>query len=247
MPTSNLIPGARKHATLLRRGWHSFLHGRCRLCAAPADTTGLCPACRAELPTNRAPCPGCGEPGIGPARCSRCLRSPPAFQAIHAPWRYAWPLDRLIRAMKFRGDLAAARTLGELLAQELDPATVDAVIPVPLHGGRLRQRGYNQALELARPLCRGEGPELWPTIVQRHRATRAQAELAMAERRANVRQAFSLPEGAAQRIAGRRLAVVDDVVTTAETANALAALLLDAGAKRVTVWAMARAEAPARD
>ena len=232
--------------TTLHAYWRERFHllglGRCRLCLAPADPSGLCRPCQADLPRNRHPCPGCAEPHVGPGLCRRCLEHPLNAEAVHAPWLYDWPLDRLIRSMKFRGDLSAARTLGELLATAIEPDGVDLVVPVPLHDRRLAVRGFNQALELARPVARRWGLAVRPELSRRRRATRAQAELAAEQRRANVRDAFVVPPERRAAVRGRRIALVDDVVTTGETADALAATLRAAGADGVVIWAVARAE-----
>ncbi|MFO8155396.1 MAG: ComF family protein [Thiohalospira sp.] len=232
--------------TTLHHHWRTIRrplgHGRCRLCMAPAGDSGLCIPCQGDLPRNRRPCPGCAEPHVGPGLCRRCIDHPLSAGRIQAPWLYDWPLDRLIRAMKFRGDLAAARTLGELLAGAIEPGEVEFMVPVPLHGRRLAERGYNQALEIARPVSRHRGIPLQPAVARRRRATRAQAELAAERRRANVRDAFVVPARQREALRGRHIAIVDDVVTTGETTDALATVLRTAGAASVAIWAVARAE-----
>jgi ComF family protein len=153
----------------------------------------------------------------------------------------------LIRAMKFRGDLAAARTLGELLADAVDPDSVECLVPVPLHPRRLADRGYNQAREIARPVGRRHDLPLHIDLVHRLQATRAQAELPAEQRRANVHSAFGVSTAQRARLQGRHIAIVDDVVTTGETADALARVLRAAGAGKVQIWAVTRAEGNSRD
>lgn len=218
---------------------------RCLVCGARgADGRDLCRACAAELPWNRAACARCALPLPDPAPvCGACLRAPPPQDGTLAPWRYAAPIDRLLPRLKFHGGLAEGRLLAALLLDALPrpPADVDALLPLPLHRARLGRRGYNQALELARPLARAWRLPLWPTALQRVRATAAQTELGAAERRRNVRGAFAAD---AARVAGRRLLLLDDVVTTGATVAEAAATLRAAGATAVHVLALARADAP---
>jgi ComF family protein len=216
----------------------------CILCGADGHRgLDLCPGCLADLPRIRHGCPRCGLPvtqgGGERAPCGQCQRRPPAFDACLAPLVYARPVSDLIGGFKFRGDLAAGRLLGELLAGELAEATVEmpqAIVPVPLHRRRLRERGYNQALELARVLARRLDVPLATGACRRVAATRQQAELDHRQRRRNVRGAFR----AAAAGVPDRLALVDDVVTTGSTVSEIARVLKNAGARRVEVWAPAR-------
>jgi ComF family protein len=164
----------------------------------------------------------------------------PSVTAVVAACRYAWPVDRLTHAMKFHGDLVAARGLGEILATTVAERSVDILLPVPLHRRRLAERGFNQALELARPVAATLGAALRPRLAVRQRATAAQSGLDARQRQANIRGAFR----ARQRLNGYRVAIVDDVITTGGTTAALAEVLLDTGAAAVEVWAAARADPP---
>ncbi len=175
------------------------------------------------------------------ALCGRCQRRPPTFDRIRAPWLYASPLDTCIQELKFHGGLAAGRLLGQLLARQLQRVdiAVDHIVPMPLHRSRLRGRGFNQSMELAGPVARALDVELSPGMLLRHRQTAAQAELPLAARHGNVRDAFRAGE-----VVGLRIAVVDDVVTSGGTAEAAARTLKDAGASVVEVWAVCRTPAP---
>lgn len=218
----------------------------CLLCGAPgADGIDLCPACLHALPWNRSACRSCGAPlprpdGAGTHVCGQCLIQPPPFDATLTPFLYRPPLDWLIQGFKFNQRLPPGRLLGALLARHLAEhvtALPQLIVPVPLHPARLRERGYNQALELARPLARYLDAPLAGGLVQRVRATATQSLLSGAERRRNVRGAFAL----ASPLPARHVAIVDDVIATGSTVGELARVLRRAGAERIEVWAVARA------
>jgi len=182
------------------------------------------------------------------ALCGECLKRQPPFDAAFAPYVYGHPLNHLLTQLKFGHSLAAGRVVAELwidalrgmLAGGVIGALPEVLIPVPLHAQRLRERGYNQALELARPLARAF--ELWlaPDLLARTRATAAQAELDAKTRRKNLRGAFEfrLPPG--QSAPGSAV-LLDDVMTTGATLAECARILKRAGVDRVEVWAFARA------
>lgn len=215
----------------------------CRLCAGPADHPGgLCRACLADLPHNQHPCPRCGVvlTHATETPCGECQRQPPHFDHAHIPYRYAPPLIPFITGLKFQGRLADARLLGQLFLASLDPAAYplpECLIPVPLHPRRLRERGFNQALELARPISQQLHLPLEPHVVQRRLHTRPQSELSGVTRRRNLRYAFQL----AAPIPYRHVALIDDVVTTGSTLNELAKELRQTGVKTIQIWAIARA------
>ena len=217
---------------------------RCLLCGAPgANGADLCADCASELPRNVSCCARCALPLALPAAlCGECQRRLPPWDAAWAPFRYAWPLDRLESRFKFGRDLAAGRVLA---AQwQTQPRTLELpalILPVPLHQGRLRQRGDNQALELAAPLAKAFGVLIRPDLLQRIRATPAQTELDAVTRRRNLRGAIALREGATL---PAHVAIVDDVMTTGATLAECARVLRRAGVQRIDVWALARAPSP---
>jgi ComF family protein len=215
---------------------------RCPLCGARnRDTTGLCSGCLAKLPRHDLACPRCASPaGDGSNPCGRCQRNPPAFHAALAPFSYRAPLDRLIVDLKFHHGLHLSRTLGRLLADELEirqPDLPEAIVPIPLHASRLRERGYNQALEIAREVGTVLSLPVDFRSLVRTRATTAQTELPLAEREKNVRGAFACPHP----LGWGHVALLDDVMTTGATVNEAAQSLIRAGVERVSVWAVARA------
>lgn len=219
----------------------------CVLCGGPGQLPGidLCRPCTDELPRNTSACGRCGNPlagNIGSATlCGGCLRHQPHFQQAHCAFRFVYPVDHLIRALKFQGQIVYGHVLGRLLAQSLSGARLQplprCVVPVPLADQRFRGRGYNQAIEIGVPLARQLGIPLRTDLVVRQWQTREQTTLSRKERRKNVRGAFSV----IGRLPVTHIAVLDDVVTTGSTANELARILRRAGAERVEVWAVAHA------
>ena len=224
------------------RNW--LLPLRCPLCGATgANGMDRCADCAAELPRNRNCCARCALPLAASAGlCGECQRQALPWDGAWAPFRYGWPLDRLEARFKFGRDLAAGRALATLWQREGMPLPMPGlVLPVPLHRTRLRQRGYNRALELAKPLARHLGIPLRHDVLLRRRGTAAQTELDAVARRRNVRGAFALRTDIAL---PAHVAILDDVMTTGATLAECARVLRHAGVQRVDVWALARAPSP---
>ena len=222
-----------------------FLYpARCLLCGDPG-TRGLdlCGPCFGELPWNRRACPRCAAPLPPDADvdlCGSCLKALPTWDEARSPLAYGYPVDKLIQGFKFNRDLPAGRLLGELLAEFLAAglaAKPDFILPVPLHPARLRERGFNQAVELARPLRRRLKLPVRLDACVRVKATEVQSKLDAKERKKNLRDAFAVKKS----VDGAHVAILDDVVTTGTTVEVLAQALKDAGATRVSVWCAARA------
>lgn len=184
-------------------------------------------------------CARCALPLPRAGVCGRCQRRSPAFDTARAVFEYQPPLDALVKRLKFHGDLHFARLLGELMAEDLAEAAEplpEVIVPVPLHAMRVRERGYNQALELARPVARRlRVPLDWRHVI-RTRATDPQTDVPAGLRASNVRNAFAVLPG----LEARRVAIVDDVMTTGHTLNALAKTLRGAGVREIRVWVCAR-------
>jgi ComF family protein len=232
--------------------WLRSIHGfllppHCVFCGARGQPLllDLCAPCAADLPTNRNPCARCavslaGADGID-RHCGRCLARAPPFDRALAPYRYAYPLDHLVRRFKYQNALGCGRVLGTLLARHVAKHASplpEALIPVPLHRERHRARGFNQAFEIARHLTALLEVGIDDRLCVRVRDTKDQTQLSARERRKNLRKAFEViraPPFA-------HVALVDDVLTTGSTAAELARVLKGAGVKRVEVWAVARAE-----
>jgi len=221
---------------------------RCLLCHQPGHgARDLCLACAAGLPWNRSACGRCAIPlpptaSASAQTCGACLRrTPPLTQAL-AACVYGMPLDRLLPRLKFHHDLAAGRLLAQLMADAFAPAAsawpaAASLLPVPLHRGRLRRRGYDQALELARPLARTLGLPLLGAGLRRVRVTAPQSRLDAAQRRRNLKDAFAVRPGVAW---PPHVVLVDDVMTTGATLHAAALALHRAGVARVDAWVCAR-------
>lgn len=230
-------------ASASRRVSGALFGGACFLCRGAAGGL-LCTACDADLPRLSGPlCPRCALESPAGAVCGRCLSRAPHYDATVAALAYRFPADVLMHALKFEGELALAPLLGGLLEVAIaaaPPARVDAVVPVPLSPRRLRERGANQAIELARPAARAAGARLDPGLCERVRDTPPQLGLPLAGRAANVRGAFACPG----LVAGLSVAVVDDVMTTGATLDEIARALKAAGATRVVNWVVARTPPP---
>lgn len=215
--------------------------------AASVQWRGLTPPAWSRIAFIEAPfCDGCGVPfdyDQGPgARCAACSREPPAFDHARAACVYDEQVSDLILKLKHadRTDLSGlfarwiARAAADLLPR------IDGVIPVPLHRWRLLGRRYNQAAEIARPLARQAGVAYWPGALVRSRATRTQGGKSGEARRTNVSGAFTAPAAWRKRLEGRRVLLVDDVLTTGATAEGCALALKAAGAACVDVAVIAR-------
>lgn len=226
----------------LRRALHGIadrlLPGSCLLCAGDSAGSLLCPACAADLPALPAAlCPQCAEQTTHGERCGACLADPPPFARTLALLRYEFPVDRLIQALKYGHQLPLAAWLGHGLAARLDAAEHDLIVPLPLHPSRLRERGFNQSHEIARALGSALALPVSSDFLVRRRATPAQAELPLRERGRNVRGAFECSGD----LDGRRLLLVDDVMTSGATVREAARTLRLHGAGPITVAVAARA------
>ncbi|MBK5939343.1 hypothetical protein CCR96_08760 [Halochromatium roseum] len=230
----------------------------------------LCAGCHADLPLLGPHCARCAQPFSGREHqsgesgseaagiCVRCQHQPPPYERCAAAFRYEDPLPTLVGGIKFQSKLNLIRLLGDLLADSLADSltgsltdsltaaladesqhpgceTPDAILPVPLHPQRLRVRGYNQALELARVVSRRLAIPINHCCCRRRRATHAQSELNERLRFSNILGAFEVTSAVP-----RRIAILDDVVTTGATVSELARVLKQAGCERIDIWALAR-------
>lgn len=218
---------------------HLLAPPHCALCRAALDDGLLCEGCRRDLPWNTPACPRCAAPQSSGSLCATCQRQAPPFDAAWAAFVYATPIRESVLGLKYHAGFLQARLLGETMADELrrrEMALPDVLLPVPLHHARLRRRGYNQALELARVLARRLDLDCDAGAVRRLRATADQIGQSASSRRRNLKGVFAV----APRVAGRRVTLVDDVMTTGSTLAELARVCRKAGASSVEVWVAAR-------
>ena len=227
--------------------------GACQLCGQASDRAlALCHPCQQALAHNSPACPHCALPldESGAMPCGQCQQRPPAFSSATAPYLYAHPVDGFLKQLKFTAALHQLPLLAEMMCRPVACALrqhgrPDKVIPVPLHWRRQWRRGFNQASLLAHQLCGHPLLRCWSLQVddrfcRRRRATAAQHGLERAQRHRNIAKAFECTAA----VSGLHLVIVDDVMTTGATAEALAREFLGRGARRVDVWCCARTPAP---
>ncbi len=212
----------------------------CFVCGRESACALVCEVCERDLPPLGPACPVCAVPTADGACCGECLRSPPAFDATRALFSYGFPLDRMVKALKYRYRLAVAHDFAERLARSGPPAGIDVLLPMPLHVQRLSERGFNQAVEIARPLARAWGLPLELARVVREVAAPPQASLPWTQRKTNMRGVFRCRG----RFDGATVLVIDDVMTTGATLDELAGTLKRYGACRVENLVVARTPPP---
>lgn len=216
-----------------------LLPDQCRLCGAASDNAGYCSACAAGLPRHGCQCPCCGIPVTVAAMCGRCQRYPPPILETIAPFQHTASVRDDIHQLKYRQKLACGRDLGFLLAREVEQQASwlpEVLVPVPLHWKRRLGRGFNQSVEIARPVSRALGIPINLSLITRQIHTAPQVRLASAQRRRNIRRAFQTTHQPVPASA----AIIDDVITSGSTATEVARCLRAAGVQHVVAWALAR-------
>lgn len=221
---------------------HWLFLPHCCVCGSRSDNTyDLCDYCEKRLPSLDRSCPCCGQKIIGDNNlpiCGHCLSNPPAYDRLFALCHYDVPINHLVSGLKFSGKLTYARLFGELLHRKItaewyhDKKLPDLIIPVPLHKKRLQQRGFNQSIEIAAPIAKQLKIPMSLHHCQRHKATKAQSELTAHQRLVNLQNAFVIKKA----ITVQHVAIVDDVVTTGHTVNALSKVLKKAGVREIDIW-----------
>lgn len=209
----------------------------CYVCGQDSGDSPVCGPCGGALPWLTGPlCPVCALPVLGGTLCGACQDSLPHFDATTAAFGYAFPVEHIVQGLKYRHRLSLAAWLADALARRIGPAEVDCILPLPLSAQRMKERGFNQAQEIARPLARRFGLPLVAEACARVLDTAPQASLPWKARQANIRNAFECSTD----LTGRKIAVVDDVMTTGATLNECARVLKRHGAARVENWVVAR-------
>ena len=229
----------------LLRAWR--LPSQCAVCHGWGNSR-VCDACRLRFAARAPRCEGCALRVLSPITlCGQCLRSPPSFDSALAGVDYDHPWDRLIARFKFNAALDLAASLADLLASahiDSGRAQPALLLPVPLSDQRLRERGYNQAWEVARRVARTLRCPADPHLLLRVKDTPHQLSLPRARRAANVRGAFAVEPRRAHELRGRSVTLIDDVMTTAATASEISTVLKQAGAAEVHLWVVARTPPP---
>jgi ComF family protein len=224
---------------------HWLLPAHCVLCGRLSGRpANLCQHCLHDLPILPHHCLQCARflPLVETNRCGDCQQEPPPFDRTYALFPYESPIVPLIGQFKFHQQLQHARTFAELFIERIQNTWYrhqplpKVLIPVPLHPLRLRERGFNQALEIAKPIAKTLTMQLDYTGIQRIKATLTQSHLSAAERKINMAQAFA----GTRYYTGLSVAVLDDVMTTAHTLNAFCSVLKQKGASTIDVWCCAR-------
>ncbi len=229
-----------------RRLPQALLPSSCALCGGPCDGA-VCRPCHAQFVVHAPRCPRCANP-VGAAdagrECASCLAQRPAFDATLAGADYLAPLDQLVLQLKFGARLALAPWFAEVLRDSVLAqrgfVLPGVLCPVPLGPGRLAERGFNQALEVARPLARHLGIALCARLALRVRETAAQSGVTPDQRRRNLRNAFAVAPGSLASVRGQHVGIVDDVMTSGHTLDELAATFKRSGAARVSNLVFAR-------
>ncbi len=246
----DMLPTLRKKTARLADHIMRALPHFCALCHSPGSS-GLCDSCQARyFAGEQARCRQCAhqlaESKNAIRLCGACLKRPPAFDRIIAAADYAPPVDQLVQSLKFGSRLALAPLFATLLDHAIQkdyPENMDCpslMAPVPLSDERLVTRGFNQALEIAKPLSRLRGISLVPHLIERIRDTPPQTVISLKARRKNIRGAFVINDAFKAQIQGAYIAIVDDVLTTGETMGELARVLKQAGAAQVSGFVFAR-------
>ena len=230
----------------LKNNLYSLLSKQCLLCLGSTNNKHLlCSSCEKDLPENKSHCVICAVPLAATQTnhsslvCGKCQKNPPFYTTSLVPHIYASPLKQLISNLKFQGNLTYTPLLAQGFVQSVSHRInnlPECIIPVPLHSQRLRERGFNQALELARIIAGQLNIPLDYSLCQRDKATPFQSGLSAKQRKKNLKNAFSVTKTHSY----KHVAIFDDVVTTGTTVNELAKQLKQSGVETIEVWAIAR-------
>ncbi|HSF71028.1 MAG TPA: ComF family protein [Methylotenera sp.] len=216
---------------------------------AQVNRHAVCSPCLNDLPWHpKTSCPQCGlaSSGAGLYRtvCGNCINSAPDFDTTHAVFLYQFPIDSMMQRYKYGKSLNIGNIFGQFLGIKMQPEAhadnIDLVIPMPMHPQRLKERGFNQALEIAKVLTKNCKEKLDFKSVIRQTLTPPQASLPLKERVKNIKGAFKVNGDSPNQFQGKRIAIVDDVMTSGASLNELAKTIKQAGAVHVECWVIAR-------
>lgn len=211
----------------------------CLLCGLPSQLAPLCAACMRDLPLLGPACQCCAMPLKSAQICGQCLKSAPVQNQSFCLYRYQGPIKRCITAFKYQQQLQFSQFFSHQMATALSKRNdlPDTLIPIPLHPSRLRQRGFNQSLEVARGLASALNMDCAPRLLRRAKKTHSQSQLSFKERKRNIRGAFVCDQAQVP----RHIALLDDVMTSGHTTAEAARILRQNGAEIIEVWTIARA------
>lgn len=216
---------------------------RCLVCQKPSKRTlPLCKSCQIRMPILKSACQCCALklPDDAPKQlCGHCIKNPPFFYKTIALFCYEDIIIKLLTRLKFHQELNVAKLVAHLFCEQLINKKIrlpDILLAVPLHKKRLRKRGYNQALEIAKPIAKKFNIPLLKKACVRIRDTKPQIELPAKSRKQNIKNAFEIKKS----MVGLSIAIIDDVMTTGNTVNELSKALMKSGAKQVEIWCIAR-------
>jgi ComF family protein len=216
----------------------------CLMCVASTNNGySLCKACLDSLPLT--PNPACQQCGLGSQGtiCGNCLKHPPYYDATTALFSYTFPTDAILQHYKYSNAIYLSKTFGHLLADEVLDDDIDMIIPMPLHPARLKERGFNQSLEIAKIIAEQLNLPLDSKSCRKIKNTPPQASLPLKERIKSIKGAFEMnPESSYNQINGKHIAIIDDVMTTGASLNELAKTIKKSGAAKVSCYVLARTE-----
>jgi len=220
----------------VRQLYSNLLPIPCLLCQLPSHNSVICSACSQQLPRLGLACQRCAMPLNHNGICGDCLKAPVAQDLSFSPFLYETATARLISQFKYHAQLALTDFFAEqIMAQRGVENLPQAIVPVPLHHTRLKQRGYNQSHELAKSIAKQLDIAILP-LVERHKNTQSQTGLSIKQRKQNVKNAFRLIDT----VPVEHIAIIDDVLTSGQTASAITYLLRQSDVKLIEVWTIAR-------
>jgi ComF family protein len=211
----------------------------CTLCAAPTNSElSLCQDCIKDLvPAPHPSCPQCGLSTQGDI-CGKCIKQRPHYDATHALFTYSYPADAMLQHYKYNNALYLCQTFAQLLIDKIQDNDIDVIIAMPLHPSRIKERGFNQSLEVAKIIAKQCNISLDHTSCSRIKNTPPQASLPLKSRLKNMKNAFQC----SQSFIGQHVVLIDDVMTTGSSLNELAKIIKKAGARKISCYVLARAQ-----